>query len=150
MAAPALPPIFFEGAFPLLPPVPVLHRIATEDLAVAGTRVPRGTLIVLSPFVLQRDARWWPDPLRFDPWRFAEGRRRALPRQAYLPFGVGQRICVGNHFALLEAAATLAVLVGRVDLEPQVPVPPAAADHGGALRFVGGLPVRVRRRARAA
>ena len=135
-----------EEALRLHPPVPVLHRIATEDLVVAGRRVPRGTLLVLSPLVLQRDPRWWPDPLRFDPWRFAEGRRRSLPRQAYLPFGVGQRICVGNHFALLEAATTLGVLAAEVRLEPQVPVPPRVIDQGGALRFAGGLPVRVRRR----
>lgn len=128
----------------LYPPLPALHRTAVADVELGGHAVTAGTLVVVSPHVLQRDPRSWPEPERFDPDRFAEGRRRELPRHAYLPFGAGARICAGNHFALLEAALIVALVTVGLDLE-QRGAPPRLLDSGTALRCAGPVPVLARR-----
>lgn len=127
----------------LFPPLPALHRTAVADVELDGHLIEAGTLVVVSPYVLQRDPRSWPVPERFDPDRFSEGRRRELPRHAYLPFGAGSRICAGNHFALLEAALIVALVTLETDLEA-VGHPPRLVDSGTALRADGPVPVRVR------
>jgi ferredoxin len=86
-----------------------------------------------------------PDPLAFDPWRFAGERRRALPRDAYLPFGAGPRICAGNHFALLEAAVIVAMTALHTRLEPLDEREPALVEIGTTLRCGPGLRVRAHR-----
>lgn len=134
-----------EEALRLYPPLPLMHRTAVESMDVAGHRVDPGTILVLSPWLIQRDERSFDDPLRFDPWRFAGERRRRLPRHAYLPFGAGPRICVGNHFALLEVAVIVALTALHVDLELADGHPPELTSHGDILRWTGGLPLRVRR-----
>lgn len=133
----------------LFPPLPALHRTAVDDVELAGHLVPAGTLVAVSPYVLQRDPRSWPEPQRFDPDRFAEGRRRDLPRHAYLPFGAGSRICAGNHFALLEAALIVALVTLETDLD-RLGEPPRLVDSGTALRAADPLAVRLRAVARSA
>lgn len=127
----------------LFPPVPALHRTAPSDVELGGYRIPQGTLVVASPYLVQHDGRSWPEPGRFDPGRFAEDRRRDLPRHAYIPFGAGARICAGNHFALLEAALIVAVVTLRLDLE-ELSAEPRLVDSGTALRCADPLQVRVR------
>ena len=125
------------------PPLPALHRTATSEAEIGGYHIPKGKLVVVSPYVVQHDRRSWPEPERFDPERFSEGRRRDLPRHAYLPFGAGARICAGNHFALLEAALIVAIATLRVDLEEQSGEP-RLVDSGTALRCAEPLLVRIR------
>lgn len=94
-------------------------RLLTEDLTLGGLPLHTGTTVIISPFVVQRDPRFYPQPERFDPERFAEGWERARPRFTYLAFGGGERVCIGQHFALQEATFTLASLVRHFDILPE-------------------------------
>jgi cytochrome P450 len=71
----------------------------------------------MSQWVVHRDPRWFPNPEGFDPDRWLPERARALPRFAYFPFGGGPRICIGNHFAMMEATLILALIVRRWHVE---------------------------------
>ena len=99
----------------------------------------------LAVYSVHRDARWWPDPERFDPERFLGERRPRPPRGAYLPFGAGRRVCIGQPFALLEATLIAATVAQRyqLDLVEGTVVEPEATV---TLRPKGGLPMRLHRR----
>jgi cytochrome P450 len=92
----------------LYPPVWAMARLATADVNVAGITVPAGTQVILSQWVVQRDARWFPEPLAFRPERWLNGETAELSRFAYFPFGGGPRVCIGQHFALLELVLVVA------------------------------------------
>jgi cytochrome P450 len=127
----------------LYPPSWVFDRSPRQDITVAGYRIPRGANILLSPWVVHRDPRVWDEPDEFRPHRFADGATPA--RHAYLPFGDGPRMCVGNRFAEAEIRIVLATLLPRVDLSlvEQETVRP---EGDASLRPRGGLRMVVRRR----
>src|SRR5262249_11272724 len=101
----------------IYPPTPALiNREAITEVEVGGYRLPRGSLAILSPYVTQRDPRWFPDPERFDPDRFGPGRVEDIPEHAYFPFGAGPHVCVGNTFAMMEITLVVATLVQRFHL----------------------------------
>jgi cytochrome P450 len=129
----------------LYPPAWVIGRRARADIELDGYRIPAGSIVLLSPFVTHRDARWYPEPLRFDPDRFTPDARALRPRYAYFPFGGGPRICIGEGFARIEAQLLLATLAQRVRLllapDQQVALKPRVT-----LRPRGGLPMTVIRR----
>ena len=100
--------------------------------------------MVFAPYLIQRDPRFWPEPDRFDPERFAAASVEARPGYAWFPFGGGPRICIGSHFALTEMVAATTMLAQRFTMELARPTP----IRGRALltlRVDGGLPMRVRR-----
>jgi cytochrome P450 len=101
----------------LYPPAYVLTRAALRDVEIGGVRVRKGQTVLLSPYTMHRRPDYFPEPQRFDPERFTPENEKKLPRHAYMPFGAGPRICVGNHFALMEAHLLLATLVQRVTFE---------------------------------
>ena len=104
----------------LYPPVYALGREATTELELGGYRVKRGYTVLMSQWVNHRDPRYFPEPERFSPERWEDGLEKRLPRFAYYPFGGGQRMCVGSHFANVEATIVLA-MVGqkyRFTLDP--------------------------------
>jgi unspecific monooxygenase len=110
----------------LYPPAFLIARAAAEPDTVAGLPVSRRDVIVIAPWLLHRHEKLWRDPGAFIPSRFMAP---APPpdRFAYLPFGVGPRVCIGAHFALVEATLALAKLVGAfriglVDHEPVLPI----------------------------
>ncbi len=108
-----------EESMRLYPPV---HTIAREALAadtLAGRHVPKGSNILISPWVLHRHQRLWHDPGRFDPERFAPEQAAARARFSYLPFGGGRRICIGAAFAMSEATILLATIAQRYRLRPE-------------------------------
>jgi cytochrome P450 len=102
-------------------------------------------MVVISPYVLHRHRLLWRDPDLFDPSRFLPGAARAIERYAYLPFGVGPRVCIGAAFALQEAILVLATLMRHfaLDLAPGQSVWPVI---NFTLRPRDGLRVTVRRR----
>jgi cytochrome P450 len=91
----------------LYPPVYALGREASTDLQLGGYRVKRGYTVLMSPWVSHRDPKYFPDPERFWPERWRDGLATRIPKYAYFPFGGGQRLCVGNNFALMEASIIL-------------------------------------------
>ncbi|MFP5282263.1 MAG: cytochrome P450 [Actinomycetes bacterium] len=104
----------------LWPPSWVFSRRVLEPLVLGGRSVPVGTMCLISPALLHRDPRWWPEPDRFRPDRWLrrtpgeadrfDPKSPGQPRGAYLPFGAGPRMCIGEHFAWSEAATVLAEL----------------------------------------
>lgn len=101
----------FHEALRLYPPSWGLPRLAAQDDALGGYHVPAGTMVVTSPWVVQRDARWWPEPERFCPQRWAPEHQADRHRYAWFPFGGGPRRCIGQHFALQEAVFALSMIV---------------------------------------
>jgi cytochrome P450 len=126
----------------MYPPVWLLPRVAIEDDVVGGYGVPAGADVLISPYTLHRDPRFWPQPERFDPERFAPGADSDRPRYAYIPFGAGPRFCVGNHLGMLEAVLVLAMLCRELRVVG-VPGRPVVAEPMLSLRIQGGLPVTV-------
>ena len=97
----------------LYPPAYAIGRRALENYEVAGIVIPRGALVVVSPLVTQRDARWFPEPERFDPGRWTPEAQAARPKFSYFPFGGGTRMCIGDQFAWTEGILVLATLAQR-------------------------------------
>jgi cytochrome P450 len=105
-----------KEAMRLYPPAPSIGREALADCEVAGYHIPKGAQISLVQWVVQRDPRWFDDPEAFRPERWDNDLARRLPRCAYFPFGDGPRICIGNHFAMMEAVLILAAVAQRYRL----------------------------------
>ena len=125
-----------------------VSREAIDDVPLRQGTLPRGAVVGVMIYFTHRDVRWWPEPERFDPERFREENAARYPRYAYLPFGGGPRVCIGNGFAMLEARLLLATIASRYRLE-QVPghtVKPAPLI---TLNPDGGLPMVVRSRSAA-
>jgi cytochrome P450 len=130
-----------EESMRLYPPVWILERRAIEDDEIGGCEIPAGSMVYVSPYVLHRDPRFWPDPERWDPARFLS----AAPREAWLPFGAGPHHCLGASFAILEARTVVRVVLRRCSL---VLVPGARVEPQAwvTLRPRSGVPVLVRAR----
>jgi cytochrome P450 len=97
----------------LYPTAWVIGREAVRDTQIGGQRIAKGTTVLASPWVLHRDARFFDEPDAFLPGRWADGLAQRLPRFAYVPFGGGQRVCIGSSFAQLEASLLLATIAQR-------------------------------------
>ena len=132
-------------ALRLYPPAYVLGREAAEDTEIGGFPAPRGTTVFMSPWVVHRDPRYFEDPEAFRPQRWLDGLAKRLPRCAYLPFGGGPRLCIGQSFAMMEAVLLLATVCQRfrLTLEPDQPITPFASI---TLRPEGGVWMRLARR----
>jgi len=97
----------------LYPPAWVLARRAIDDHELGGVRIPAGSIVLISQYLLHRDARFFPTPLVFDPNRWAGDRQAHRPKMAYFPFGAGPRACVGEGFAWMEGVLLLATVAQR-------------------------------------
>ncbi|MDW8469648.1 MAG: cytochrome P450 [Burkholderiales bacterium] len=134
-----------EETMRLYPPAYVFSRRSLAEDKLGPYRMPAGAHIVISPYALHRRPDYWPEPEAFRPERFAPGEERARPRYAYLPFGGGPRICIGNAFAMMEHAIVLGAIARRWRLEA-IPGREVATEPRITLRPRGGLPMRVRAR----
>ncbi|RUL87751.1 cytochrome P450 [Tautonia sociabilis] len=136
-------------ALRVLPTVWLLGREAIEPVEIGGYRAPAGTTMWMSQWVIHRDPRWFDAPESFVPDRWLDGLAHRLPRYAYFPFGGGPRVCIGNHFAQMEAVLLLAAIARR--FRPLVPegVSPRPIPTM-TLRPEGGLPVILQERRPAA
>lgn len=101
----------------LYPPAWIMSRLALDDDAIGPYTVPAGGTVLVSPYLLHRDPASWTDPERFDPDRFTPGWEKERHSYAYLPFGGGPRLCIGNQFALMEMQILLAMLVRNFTFE---------------------------------
>lgn len=101
----------------LYPPAWIMSRLALADDPIGPYTIPAGDTALVSPYLLHRDPAHWPNPDQFDPDRFAPG---AAERHsyAYLPFGGGPRLCIGNQFALMEMQILLSMLVRTFTITP--------------------------------
>ena len=110
----------------LYPPAWIIGRRALTDYAVGGYIVPARSIIIVSPYVLQRDARYYAEPERFAPGRWTPEFRAGLPKFAYFPFGGGPRQCIGESFAWMELVLLVATIAQqwRLRLVPGHPVVP--------------------------
>jgi len=100
----------------LYPPVYTLFREPKLDVKLGGYRIPEGSALMVSQWVVHRSERWYDNPDTFDPDRWAPQRRSERPRFAFFPFGGGPRHCIGKAFSLLEAKIILAEICSRYEL----------------------------------
>ena len=128
-------------ALRLYPPAFAIAREAIGKDRIGAIDIPRGTVLLIAPWVLHRHQRLWRDADAFDPSRFLPD-APPIPRFAYLPFGAGPRVCVGAQFALAEATLVLAMLIREfeVTLDDPMPVLPVAVvttqpDHPPTFRL---------------
>lgn len=127
-------------------PAWAIPRVAIKTDSIGGHRIRKGTTVILPAHAVHHDPRWWDKPEEYDPSRFLPGAGKDRPRCAYIPFGGGKRICIGQNFAVMEAVLVTAILSQRFvfDLKPGHPVDPEATL---TLRPRYGLRVIARRRA---
>jgi cytochrome P450 len=105
-----------EESMRIYPPVHTIAREAMGEDTLVGQRVPKGSTVLIVPWLVHRHAKLWDNPGKFDPERFSPERSETRQRFAYLPFGGGKRICIGAAFALTEATVLLATLAQRYRL----------------------------------
>ena len=122
----------------LYPPAWTVSRTAIEDDVIDGYEIPAGTNMMVSPFVIHRNPRYWPDPERLDPTRFAPEQQETRPKFAYIPFAAGPRNCIGAGFAMMELQIVITMLLQafRTKMAPQ---PPVERETIISLRPKGGI-----------
>jgi cytochrome P450 len=131
-------------AMRLYPPAWLLGRSASEANDLGGYPIRAGDWVFISPWLTHRRPHIWPEPERFDPDRFAPQRAAGRHRYAYFPFAGGQRKCIGDRFAMVEARLILATVLQRARLEPRYDGP-LEPDPLVTLRPRGDMPMRVSR-----
>ena len=100
----------------LFPPAWGTGRECIEEDTIGGYRIPARSILTTLFFVAQKDPQFWEEPERFDPDRFLPERSEGRPAEAWSPFGLGGRSCIGEDFALMEATVVLATLARRLRL----------------------------------
>jgi cytochrome P450 len=120
----------------LYPPAWVIARRALEDCEFGGVKVPAGSIVVMSQFLLHRDPRYFARPLMYDPARWLDPAAESPPKLAYFPFGAGGRSCIGESLAWMEAVLIVATIAGSVrltapsasfEVEPRVTLRPKSS-----------------------
>jgi cytochrome P450 len=128
-------------AMRLYPPVYILGREAVGEIQIDGYRLPRGTVMLMSQWVVHRDPRFFPQADSFKPERWGDGSAQGLLRFAYFPFGGGARICIGQPLALMEAKLVLATICQRFRLadaraDPVGPFPSVTLRPDRTIRLL--------------
>ena len=137
----------FRETVRLYPPITFLPRVALENTQIGGRKIPRGALVIVAPWVLHRHRAYWAEPDVFDPDRFLPEREAGMTSGAYIPFGIGPRVCAGAAFAQVEACLIIASLVAAFRLQPdrrrqrraRRAADDAASQAGHVPRRAGGL-----------
>ena len=133
----------------LYPPIPSFARQSLEPVELGGYTLPAGSIFIISPNVVHHDARWWPQPETFQPERFSRDNEKNIEKFAYLPFGGGPRVCIGNSFAEMESVLVLATIAQRYRLrldpadQPVIPEPTLTLRprHPPTMRLESRAPV---------
>lgn len=118
----------------LYPPVPLIARNTDEDADILGYRVPRGCMLVMLPFMMHRDSRFFPEPEEFRPERFLPENCAGRHPYAYMPFSAGPRNCIGQRFALQEEKVVISTILRHFRLH--------SPDHRDTIRLTWGLVLR--------
>jgi cytochrome P450 len=135
----------FAESMRLYPPVWIIGRHAIRDVNINGIEIPKGSYVHVSQFLMHRDARYFPEPERFDPERWSPEAVAARPRFSYFPFGGGGLQCIGEGLAWMQGVLVIAILArrwqmrlvpgARIELEPEI-----------TLRSRHGMPMTLERR----
>jgi cytochrome P450 len=129
----------------LYPPAYMIGREVVTPFELGGFPLPRGSQLTVSPFALHREPRFFPEPERFMPERWLDPAIHDLPKFAYLPFGAGPRVCIGNHFAMLAIGLVLGEFIEQFEFELlasfELRLKPLVT-----LRPAGRVPLRLHRR----
>jgi len=125
----------------LYPPAWAIGRRALVEHRADGFAIPAGAVIVVSPWLLHHDERWWPEPATFRLDRWTDEAIAERPRHAYMPFGGGPRMCIGEGFARMEAVSLLATIAQRWRFQ-RGPSEMVALQPAVTLRPRGGMPMR--------
>lgn len=136
--------VFLE-AMRLYPPVPGVSRDTVADDVIDGIPVRAGQLVVVQPYVTHRHPEYWTLPERFDPDRFSEKRAETIEPYSYMPFLLGRRQCLGEHFAMLEGPLLLSMILRKYELK-RVSHEPIATRPISTLRLARPLVMHVRER----
>ncbi len=128
----------FDETLRLYPPAWLITRRALNDDQIGEATIPGNALMIMSPYVTHRHPAFWANPAGFDPDRFTPEAVSERPRFAYIPFGGGPRLCIGDSFALLEGPLILATVAQRMRLD-LVPSHPVNVDALVTLRPSDGL-----------
>jgi cytochrome P450 len=131
-----------QEAMRLYPPAWIIGRKVVSDDEIGGYRIPAGSAVEMSAYLMHRHPSFWKDPERFEPERFTPEASEKRPTFAYFPFGGGPRLCIGRDFALLEARLILAAVASKyrlvllpghpIELDPLLTLRP---KHGMAMRL---------------
>lgn len=132
-------------ALRLYPPIWWTSRVAAEDDLIEGYHVPKGTIVLISPWTIHRHPEVWDAPDEFRPWRFLAENDRRRHKFAFLPFGAGPRVCIGSGFAMMEMKLILARLLPRFAIDLQSEAQLALGPYL-TLKPHGRLAVTVRHR----
>ncbi|UES40627.1 cytochrome P450 [Roseibium aggregatum] len=106
-----------EETLRLYPPVPILAREAMADTSIGGKAVPKGSLVMVVPWLMHRNPVLWSKPDVFDPGRFLNPKSKKPNKYGYVPFSIGPRICAGLQFGMTEAILSLAILAQDFELK---------------------------------
>jgi cytochrome P450 len=130
----------FEEAMRLFPPVPILPRYAAQETEIDGYYVPADTINLMMIWNMHRHPDIWDNPEQFLPDRFEPELVKARHRMAFMPFGGGQRMCIGNNFAMIEGQMLLAMMVQAYNFQLQPDYEPEL-DLAITLRPKHGMPM---------
>jgi cytochrome P450 len=122
----------------LYPPAGGATREPIHDIELGGYRLPKGSSIAISTYTMHRSPKYFAEPLKFDPERFSPENEAKIPKYAYLPFGGGPRVCIGNAFANMEARLVALTILQRFKLS-LAPTQKVRAEQLFTIRPKGGL-----------
>jgi cytochrome P450 len=111
----------FREALRLYPPAGFISRVATGPVTIGGYDIDKGSLVVISPWLLHRHEKYWKDPDKFDPERFSPAREREMVAGTFIPFGLGARVCTGRTIAMIEGPLIIAELMRALRFKPIEP-----------------------------
>ncbi len=127
------------------PTVSVYPRAVLEDTTLGDYQIKANSIVLISPYVLHHDPQKWENPTQFDPERFSADNEPLIPKYAYMPFGSGPRICIGNHFSYMESQILLALIINRYQLH-LVPGTKIKPVHQVTSFPKDGLPMQIEQR----
>lgn len=129
----------------LYPPAYNFTRVSLEEHTLSGFMVPKGSMVIVSPYATHRMEELFPEPLRFDPDRFRPENSEGRSQFAYIPFGAGHRFCVGQGLAEVQTKVIASMISQRFELD-RVSDRPLETEPGTVMRPTGGMTMRIRLR----